>query len=317
MLNRIVEEIKAAKEMIILPHVYADGDALGSCLALGLALKKTDKRVTIYLGEEIPYIYDFLPGRELTAVYPQPVGKFDLAVAVDTGDLERLGSRLEAFSSGKVTVNMDHHGTNTEFAQLNYVDSQASASGEIIYRLIGLLGIPMDAEIATCLYTAISTDTGGFRFSNTTPETHRITAELVEKGALVSDISQRVFETTSLQKVMLMGAAIQSLELFDSGKIAFITIGDETMKNTDAREEDCDGIVNIGRNIRGVEVAVMLRRRENGEVKVNLRSKNYVDVSAVAARNSGGGHKRAAGCTMSGSLEDVKEALLREIRGVL
>ncbi|MDP4092529.1 MAG: bifunctional oligoribonuclease/PAP phosphatase NrnA [Bacillota bacterium] len=316
-LDNIVSTLKGAEKIAVLPHISIDGDSLGSSLALAMALKKLNKEVKIYLSEEIPYIYSFLSGKENTEIYTDQNIVYDVAVALDCGDMGRLGERDFLFNSAKKTINIDHHKTNTEFAFLNYVDPKSSAVGEIIYQIIKMLGAGLDKAAAECLYVAIATDTGGFRYSNTTALTHQIISELINTGIDVSEISQKVFETSTLRKVKLMGFAIESLELFEHGKVACLTLTDQDMKKAEAVEEDCDGIVNIARNIQGVEVAVMLRQRDNGEVKANLRSKAYVDVSVIAGMFSGGGHKRAAGFTAAGRVEDIKSKLLDDIKEVL
>lgn len=317
----IINVLKESKKVIIMPHVSVDGDGLGSSLALGLALEKIGTSVEVWLEEDIPSVYSFLPGSYLVKVYK---GESDLscecigtAVALDAGDLPRLGKRVEIFNNAEITINIDHHSTNDEFAKYNFVNTNASSVGEILYQLIKMMGIEFDMDIATCLYVAISTDTGGFRYSNTTSVTHQIAGDLLNSGVNVAEISQKIFDTVSYEKVMLMRAAINSLELFENGKVAFITISDDVMKSTGAKEEECDGIVNIGRNVKGVEVAVMIRTRNDGEVKVNLRSNSYVDVSEIAKLYSGGGHKRAAGCTVKGNIEEIKSKLLGDIRKVL
>ncbi|HOQ36444.1 MAG TPA: bifunctional oligoribonuclease/PAP phosphatase NrnA [Acetivibrio sp.] len=315
--NRIIKLINEAERIAILPHVSADGDALGSSLALAIALRTMDKVVTVYLEEEIPSIYSFLPGRESAQVYGEKPDKYELVLALDTGDLERLGRRIAIFEEADKTVNIDHHTTNTEFARLNLVKVSSSAVGEIIYQLIKMMGIALDKDMATCLYVAIATDTGGFRYSNTTPITHQISADLINNGVDVANISQLVFETTSLPKVKLMGKAIDNMELLENGKLAFIYITDEMLKSIGAVEEDCDGLVNIGRNIEGVEVSILIRQRGDDEYKINFRSKSYVDVSSIANRHSGGGHVRAAGCTVKGDINEIKNALIKEIREVL
>jgi phosphoesterase RecJ-like protein len=315
--KRIITLINEANRIAILPHVSVDGDGLGSSLALALALKTINKLATVYIEEEIPSNYSFLPGREFVQVYKEDPDKHELVLALDTGDLERLGKRVSIFKDAERSVNIDHHTTNTEFAQINLVNTNSSAVGEIIYQLIKKMGITLDRDMATCLYVAIATDTGGFRYSNTTSITHQITADLINNGVDVADISQLVFETTSLPKVRLMGRAIENLELFENGKLAFVHITDDMLKSSDAVEEDCEGLVNIGRNIEGVEVSVLMRQRGDDEFKINFRSKAYVDVSRIANRYSGGGHVRAAGCTVKGSMNEIKSLLIKEIREVL
>lgn len=316
-LNNIISAIKAAKTIAILPHIYADGDSLGSSLALNIALQKIGKNTVVFIEEPIPFVYDFLPESKAAQLFSGNNQIFDLVIALDTGDLSRLGKRIEIFDNAKITVNIDHHLTNSEFAFHNYIDSNSSAVGEIIYQLIKMMDQNLDSEIATCLYVAIATDTGGFRFSNTTAVTHQIVADLIGNDVNVSEISQKVFDTVTHGKVKVLGEAIKSLELLEYGKLAVITISDETIKNVGAKDEDCDGIINTGRNINGVEVAILLRVKENGEIKVNLRSKNYVDVAAIANMYSGGGHKRAAGCTVQGKPEDVKKRLIDDIKEVI
>lgn len=316
-LDRIISILKESERIVILPHISADGDAVGSCLALAMALKKLGKKPTVLLEEEISYVYAFLPGRELAEVYSSGHTGYETAVALDTGDLGRLGARRAVFETAAVTVNIDHHNTNSEFGFHNYVDTGASAVGEIVWRMLKDMGLPADADISTCLYVAISTDTGGFRYSNTTPLTHNIVSELIKSGVRVAEVSQRIFDSASYEKVKLTGAAISRLELFENGRVAVMTLDNALIRSTGAKEEDCDGVINIARNIRGVEVAAMLRQWDNGEIKVNLRSSAGVDVSAIASLYKGGGHKKAAGYITSGSLEDARNKLLKDIKEAL
>ncbi len=316
-LNQIASALEGAKSIAIMPHVSADGDAIGSSLALAIALSNGQRKVKVFLEEDVPFIYSFLPGKELAEVYRKSADHYDTVVALDCGDTGRLGRRLEIFNDGRITINIDHHNTNSEFAFHNFVDIGASAVGEIIYQLIQMMGLDISKEMAACLYVAIATDTGGFRFSNTTALTHQITSDLVNRGIDVADISQRIFNSTTLGKIKLTGVAIESLEIMDNGKIAIISITNEEMEKSGAIDEDSDGLVNIARNINGVEVAAMIRQRDDGEIKVNLRAAGVVDVSAIASLYKGGGHKKAAGYTIQSTLEEAKEKLLKDIREVL
>jgi phosphoesterase RecJ-like protein len=318
MLDKIADIIRKTDRIAIIPHVAADGDALGSSLALAIELSAMGKDARVILEESIPQTYDFLPGASLAFVYPEGEGYYDLVIALDCGDVERLGKRRRIFEKARMTVNIDHHQTNQGFADYDHVDTRSAATGEIIYRLLEAMGTDPGKDAAACLYTAISTDTGSFRYSNTVPATHVISAELLKKGIDVADISKRVFDTMSYGKVRLTGEAINALELYFDGKAAVMTLTEEAIKRSGAAEEDSDGIINIARNIRGVEVAAMLRQMTNGDVKVNLRSNYTADVSQLAARHSGGGHKRAAGFTVSGGeLTEVKKMLLEELEGML
>lgn len=316
-LDRIISVLKESDKIVILPHVSADGDAIGSSLALAMVLRKLGKKPKVMLEEDIPYIYGFLPGREMAEVFTTGHELFNAAVALDTGDLGRLGARRSMFESAAETVNIDHHNTNTEFAFHNYVSAGSSAVGEIIYEMIKSMGLKPDMDIATCLYVAIATDTGSFRFSNTSPLTHQIVSELINVGVKVAEVSTKIFDSNSYEKVKLTGAAISKLEILENGRIAIMALDYDLIKETGAKEEDSDGIINIARNIRGVEVAAMLREWSNGEIKVNLRSSSYVDVSAIAGLYKGGGHKRAAGYITGGSLEAAKNALLKDLKEVI
>jgi phosphoesterase RecJ-like protein len=317
MLDIIANAISKSGDIALLPHVAADGDALGSSFALAQAISAMGKKVKVLLEEDIPFIYGFLPGIELSGVYRQGGRQYDTVIAVDCGDLGRLGNRADIFEGARITVNIDHHATNTGFAVHCFVDKGAAATGEIIYKLLGLMDVKIEKDIATCLYVAIVTDTGGFRYSNTTSYTHELAAVLLRAGVDVAAVSQKVFEATSFEKVKLISEAINTLELFENGKIAIMAISNELIKRSGAKEEDCDGIINTARNIRGVEVAAMLRQWDNGEIKVNLRSNLTLDVSAIASLYKGGGHKKAAGYTTAGTLENAKKRLLEDIREVL
>lgn len=316
-MDEIVSKLKTAQHIVILPHVNADGDALGSSLALAIILDKLGKRVRIYLEEAIPDIYGFLPWKELAEVYAEESEQADVAVALDTGDRERLGRRAAVLDSANITINLDHHTTNNFFAAFNYVDAGASAVGEIIYHLIRLLGEKLTPNAALCLYTAIATDTGGFRYSNTTAVTHQIAGDLIKNGVDVAEISRVLFETTTLQKTRLMGLTIQTLELLEEGKVAFLTVTEDMLRQAGAREEDCDGLVNLGRNIAGVEASALFKQRVNGEVKVNLRSKKHLDVASIAARYGGGGHVRAAGFTVNEDLQTLRSKILDDMKSGL
>lgn len=323
--NEIPSVLRGKDKISILPHVSVDGDGLGSSLALALALGKLGKKVRIYLEEKVPLLFEFLPGLNLIEVYDKNSEAInedtqedklysEVTVAIDTGDEGRLGNRLEIFKGSEVTINIDHHATNSMFAQYNHVQINSSSVGELIYELIKELDIEIDMDISACLYVAILTDTGGFRYSNTTSKTHLIVSDLINKGIDISDISKRIFSTNSYEKIKLMGLAISAIELFENGKIAITTITDDIIKTSGSKDDDSEGLVDIGRSIRGVEVSALLRELDDGIIKVNLRSNTYVDVSEIAAGFSGGGHKRAAGCKISGRSEDVKQKLIDEIR---
>jgi len=315
--REIIKLITEAGGIAIFPHVSADGDAVGSSLALALALKNAGKQVAVYIEEDIPKVYKFLPGLELTGLYDATFEVMDINIALDTGDVGRLGSRADGFFKAPCTINIDHHVTNTNYGHLNFVDSSSASTSEIVYTLIKQLGIEIDKSIATCLYTGVVTDTGGFQYQNTSAETHRIAAELLSTGINVGDLSQRIFDNTTYEKLKLTQKAIELLELHENSKLSVVALSLEDIRSTGAKDEDCDGIVNIGRSIEGVEVSALIKEKEENVIRVNLRSKTYVNVSEIAAAFGGGGHIRAAGCTVNGCLEDVKAKIINAIKDKL
>ncbi len=312
MLKKIADVIKKAKNVIILPHKSADGDCLGSAFALRLILEQTGKNASVILEEENPKLCGILFGTQ-----PQALNGFDMAIAVDCGDIERLGNRREIFNSCPVTVNIDHHGTNDGFARYNYVDSNSAATGQIIYELMEFLGAVLTLEIANNLYVAISSDTGCFAYSNTTAKTHNIAAKLLETGINHSEINEELFGKNSMAKIMLMRDALNSFETYDDGKIAVVSITREQIKTSGAAEEDTGGLINLPRSLETAMVAICLKESlEDDFVKVGFRS-NSVDVSEIAKSLGGGGHVRASGCNIKGSIESVKKAVLKATRKVL
>ena len=317
-IEELVPIIDKADEIVILPHVDPDGDALGSALALALALKSQNKTVNVYLEENVSNTYSFLPGLELVLLYDWKselrCKKPELIIVLDTGDLERLGKRIEIFNQSENTINIDHHMTNTRFARYNVVNAKMAAVGEGIQELITKLRVKINKDIATCLYVSISTDTGGFRFSNTTADTHKKVADLINSGVDVSNISQNIFESTSKNKLYLLGNVISNMELYQEDKIAVSVIDMTVMENLGISKDDDNGMANVLRGIKSVEVAAIIKEREHNEYKISLRSKNFVNVAEIAAMYGGGGHARASGFTVRATLKEIKEKLIHILR---
>jgi phosphoesterase RecJ-like protein len=313
--DKITDVLKKSRCPLILPHIDADGDCLGSSLALSLVLRKMGSNPVICLEEEMPDMYKFLPGRDMITVYRE--GRdfhSDLVIAVDVGDVQRLGERAVYFRDAKITVNIDHHVTNTFFADINDVRPGYSSVGEIMVDIIDELGTGFDRDTAECLYVAIAFDTGGFRYGNTTSGTHIAASRLLGTGIDVAGISRKIFETVSYEKVMLTGEVAGTIRLVCGKRVCVMRITHEMMKKTGASEEDCEGIINIGRSIRGVEVAVLLREHGNG-IKANLRSNEFVDVAEIASMFGGGGHQRAAGFFLDGDIDAVEEKVIGALSG--
>ena len=309
--TEIISKIKDSNKIAIMSHIMPDGDNVGSSLALYNALKKYGKDVRFILDDDIPKVYKFLKNSDKVE-RPGQYESFDIVIALDCGDAERLGkSRL--YIQDNFVINIDHHISNDEFGNLNIVDSNAAATGEIIFQIIKLLGIEMDKKISECLYTAIVTDTGQFQYSNTSSITHEIAGNLINNGVNVSLMFERIYQNSSKEKVMLMKTALDTLEFFHNDSISCVSLTLEQMKDANAMEDDSEGIINLARDIECVEVAIFLKELEPGKIKVGLRSKKMIDVADVSLQFGGGGHVRAAGCTLYGTISEVKERILDAI----
>ncbi|WP_346354282.1 bifunctional oligoribonuclease/PAP phosphatase NrnA [Azotosporobacter soli] len=296
--------LQQCQVIAVTSHQQPDGDSLGSMLALYHQLAAMGKTVHMLLDDEVPAMYRFLPGWERIR-RPLFTDRVDALVVLDAGEWHRIG--IVAQCSYDTAINIDHHLGNTIAAKLSAIDTSAAATGELVYHLIQSL-VPGDksAEIAVCLYTAIVTDCGFFRYANTSPAVLRIAATLVEWGARPKEIAENV-ETRTAASLAVLGKVLDTLEIYADGKIAFISV-DQSLAG---KVESTEGFVNYPRAIEGVEIAALFKETEAGIIRVSLRSKN-ADVNAVARAFSGGGHHRAAGCTVKGSLADAKAKVLAQ-----
>ncbi len=289
-LDNIKEEIERAGKIVILTHESPDGDAVGSSLAMYNALKQLNKEVDLIIPE-YPETFNFLESAD--KIKKEGEEYYDLAIALDAADIKRLNGFAKYFEDAKVTINIDHHGSNKMFADYNFVNPDAPACSQILILVLEFLGVNITKEIGTCLLTGIITDTGGFKYSGTSKETFEFTSWLLSIGVNVSDVYRRVLEVRTKGNFALMRLAIDRLELIEDGKIAFTYITKEDEENVKAKNGDHDGLVDIGRTIEGVEVSILLREAE-GFFKGSLRSNEYVNVSDVCMMFGGGGHLRAA-----------------------
>jgi len=313
----LIKVLTEGKKFALLIHTSPDGDAIGSSLALAHTLASFGKRVDLLCQDTMPDAYEFLGGIKLFKRSLQPEDWYDVAVMVDCSDLERLGSLAGITKCAGKTLNIDHHITNAYFADVNFVDIKAAATAEIIYEIITELAGTPNLSVSEALYTGILTDTGNFSFSNVTPRTHHITAELITQGVNPEKISMLVYKNHSLNKIKLWGRAIDSLETDYAGKFAMISITSDMIENNGAKEFDVEGVVNFALDIKGVELAVLIREMGSGGVKVSFRSKNFLDVSRLAAQFGGGGHKKAAGCIMKEGLEQSKAIIKAAVSKII
>lgn len=298
-----------SKDIYIASHINPDGDNLGSILALAHGLKKLNKNVHIIKTDIIPSDFNFLPGIELIKHYD--LERLELLIVLDCSDIDRLGEFKNLVNKANNTINIDHHVSNTGFGTYNIIDDKASATGELVYTLISSMEIEIDKDIATCLYTAISTDTGSFMYDSVTDKTHEIVAQLIRAGIDKSSITINLYQNRSMQRTKLFIDSFATLNTYDDNKIATVKVTQKMLDNAGAKMEDAEGIISFVRDIDSVEVAVLLKEFKDNEIKIGLRSKKYVDVAAICAAFNGGGHIRAAGCTIHENI-DIAEGLITD-----
>lgn len=310
--EKAIKKIIKAKNIFMASHVQPDGDNLGSLLGLGLALKKLGKSVYMLKSDTIPKDFMFLPSINLIQEYEED--EIDVFITLDSSDEERLGDNKELIKKANEVINIDHHLSNTNYGSINIVDSNAAATCELVFKLIKSLNVDIDKDIATCLYTGISTDTGSFMYENANEETHLIAAELLKVGIDKQNININIWQNKTLQKTRLFIKTLETLEMYFDDKVAIIEVTKDNLSSVGASMEDSEGIVSFIRDIDTVEVAIMLKEFDENEIKVSMRSKKHIDVSEICLSFNGGGHKRAAGCTIHSNLEKAKKDLLNELK---
>lgn len=309
-LDDILEEINKAETFVITAHENPDGDAIGSCLAMCLVLRGMGKRADVLMNE-YPANFSFLPGIENIKSETE-IENYDMAIVLDCPDIKRVPENLiQYFENAKVKVEFDHHNKNSMFADYNIVDHVAPACCQILVSSFEYLGIAISKEIATCLLTGIITDTGGFKNSGITSETFDFASWALSIGINVSKVYRQSMLIVTKSKFELQKICMDRLEFFENGKIAFTYITKEDDERIGVEPGDHDGIVEIGRNIEGVEVSIFLREKEKG-FKASLRSNDYANVSEICLMFGGGGHIKAAGATINLPLEEAKKAIIAE-----
>jgi phosphoesterase RecJ-like protein len=304
----IVAALRRCNRILISVHKNPDGDALGSQLALMLALEKLNKTIVAHNLDAVPEIYRYLPAADRIRIGSNIGERYDAVVVLDA-DPPRTGL-FNGNYPADTRINIDHHITNPVEWPLTWLDPSASATGEMVYELIRQLGIVMDREIALCLYTAIFTDTGSFRYSNTTPKSMRIAADLIEAGADPWLVTENVYESFAFRRIKMLGMVLSAMERSEDGRIGWVVVTDELYRQFGATAEDTENFVNFVRSTKGVEVAVLLRQTAASQYKISLRSKGRIDLSVVAQSFGGGGHKNAAGCMLDGGIDEVKKKVI-------
>jgi phosphoesterase RecJ-like protein len=309
----VVAAIEKSRRVIVTSHVDPEGDSLGSQLALAQILDELGKDVAVVNQDRPPERYAFMPGVDRILQTATVASRtFDTGFVVDCASLERIGNvrqRLE----GIAVVNLDHHRSNTRFGTVNHIEPETCASGMIVYQLNERLGLPIDARKATNMYVGIISDTGNFRYSNTSPEVLRVGSRLIETGIDSADLASKIFATKSQAALRLLGEALTSLTSELGGKVGMIVLDRAVFERTGATGSDVEGIVNYAKQLAGTMAGVLLREVESGEIKVSFRAEGQVDVDRVASSFGGGGHRNAAGARLPGPLADARLRVLAEL----
>jgi phosphoesterase RecJ-like protein len=315
-LPKIVTALKESASVAILSHVRPEGDTLGSALGCHLALRSVGKEVATFNPDPVPKNLRALPGAaEVTRMdrLPRP---FDCYLVLDATDPSRVGGLLNGVPPGSLVINIDHHVSNNRFGTYNWVDPEAAATGEMVYYLIDEMGIPLSREVATNLFVAILTDTGSFHYANTTPRALRVAATLIDAGAVPHEVAELLFDQRELEELRLLGMLLTRMQLSPDGAVAWIEVTRDIMDRETVARDMLEDLINYPRSLKGVKVALLFREEGEEGVRISLRSKGKVDVAAVARAFQGGGHRNAAGCTVAGSLPEVRERVFGEVRRV-
>lgn len=312
-LEAVADVIASSSSFLVVSHIHPDGDAVGSTLSMGLVLDRLGKDVVFYNAHEIPYNFRFLPGSDRW-VSEVPSRRFDVTIVLDCGEPHRVGE-LPEHGWGSTVVVVDHHKTfDPDFAHVYFQDISAAATGELIFRLAEHFGV-LDHEIAQNLYCCLVTDTGSFRYSNTSQQTFSMAGALVATGVDPWYMTSNIYESQPRERLMLLGRVLNTLEFSPCGRLAFLTIqAADFPPATDLSL--IDGFINYARSVQGVEVATQLMEADGGW-RISFRSRGAVDVSVLASRFGGGGHHNAAGCQMEGSAEDVRAQLSSALVAIL
>lgn len=304
-IKKTIELLRNAQDILIIPHQKPDGDTLSCALALYLALTKLGKQAKIECSDAIPCKYNYMFDGVAFSQEFEP--KF--VITVDLADVHLFGEKMSLYAD-KTDLCIDHHISNTDFATHTFLDTTAAATAEIIYDVLCELGVEIDEKIATAIYTGICTDTGCFKYSNTTAQSHMIAADLISKKIPYAFINRIMFDTKSAKRIQAETLIMNTLEYYCDKKCAVMVITDETLKTAGVTEQDLEGVSNLPRQIEGVEVGVTIVQRAESVYKVSMRTNEHINACEVCKKFGGGGHIRASGCTINGDLEQVKDKII-------
>lgn len=314
-MKKVIAAIKKFKRFLITAHINQEGDALGSQLAMKELILSLGKEAVILDSDAVPEHYRFLPKADQISNDMNAKFDFDAAIVLDCPTLKRTG-RVEDIIKARrrPVINIDHHISNEEFGNVNWVDPHASSAGEIVFKLYKEMGVKISKESALCLYIAILTDTGSFNYDNTSSVTHEIAGELLGYGLDPALVSESVYERRSIEDIKLLGMVLSTIKTNKSGEIAYMEITKKMLKDTNADMAKSEGFVNYARSIDKVKVAMIFKEeaKDDGKIGVSFRSRGDVDVNRIASIFGGGGHVKAAGCTVPGALAEAERKVIEK-----
>jgi len=318
--EELLTRLRGLQHLLVTSHANPDGDAIGSELGLARLLRAMGKGVTIWNADPLPTIYQPLPGSDRIHVGTEPPrgypDRFEAVVVLECPSLDRTG--LEAQLSDLSKINIDHHLGNQHYGEINWVDTAAAAVGEMVFYIAQGLKAGIDADTATCLYLAIVSDTGSFRFSNASPRAFQAAAALVADGASPERVAGWLYESRPLGMILLLPAMIETLELHNDGRLATVQLTEEMYRKAGASHSDTEGLIDYPRSIAGVDAVALFRQIDSSTYKVSMRSRSdSANVEEIARAYGGGGHRNAAGCSVSGTYEEVRDRILADFDSAL
>jgi len=306
----IVDAIRSRRRFVLSSHARPDGDSIGSQLAMAYALKALGKDVTVINADAAPPPLMAFPGVSEIRIAPRADGDFEAAIIMECGDLARTGVQgLDRF----FVINIDHHPGNTGYGGINWFDPGAAACGEMIFDLVPALGVPLSVEIATHIYLAILTDTGSFHYSSLTPRTFDICRATLEAGVDPVLVARNVYDSNNMGRLKLFGAVLSAMQIDQTGRIAIVYLDHEMAREAGGTYEDTEGLINLPLTVKEIQAVVFFKQDQGDQYRVSMRSKSEIDIGAVAKQFGGGGHKNAAGCTVSGPIDELRKLFLEKL----
>lgn len=309
-LQHIVDAIRTRQRFVISSHSRPDGDSIGSQLAAAYALRALGKQVTVINADPAPPPLMQFPGVADITIADRADGDFDAAIIMECGDLARTGvAGLERF----FVINIDHHPGNTAYGQLNWFNARAAACAELVFDLVRALQVPLTRDIATHIYLAILTDTGSFHFSSISPRTFDICREMLEAGVDPVEVARNVYDSNNMGRLKLFGAVLSAMQIDPTGRIAIVYLDNDMARQAGGTYEDTEGIINLPLTVKEIQAVVFFKKSEGDQFRVSMRSKGDIDIGSIAKEFGGGGHKNAAGCTVTGPIVALTKTFIEKI----